>query len=79
MLGATVLSLGASASHLPAGAVAAIVVEAAVLTLSVVGLLIIFFLDRKDRAREPNRATPAVGSFLFCLEASTSGVTILIH
>ena len=59
----TVLSFGATESHLPPGALAAIVAEAVVLTLSVVGLLIIFFFDHKDRAREqsPSRAGPPVG------------------
>ncbi|PIL28637.1 hypothetical protein GSI_08679 [Ganoderma sinense ZZ0214-1] len=60
----SVLSFGASTSHLPSGAVAAIVVEAAVLTLSVAGLLIIFFLDRKDRTREQSRAGPPVVDLL---------------
>ncbi|KAI1784927.1 hypothetical protein LXA43DRAFT_1100845 [Ganoderma leucocontextum] len=56
----TVLSLDSAAPHLPPGAVAAIVAEAAVLTLSIAGLLIIFFLDHKDRTREQTSASPPV-------------------
>ena len=54
----TLLSGASSAPSLPAGAVAGIALEAALLLLAIAGLLVLFVLDRKDRVRRSREASP---------------------
>ena len=54
----TLLSGASSAPSLPAGAVAGIALEAALLLLAIAGLLVLFVLDRKDRVWRSREASP---------------------